>query len=615
MPTAPSTIRAPRFFFIATLAVCVVALYFAAEVLRPITLAALLSFLLAPFVKLLEHWRLPRAAAVLVTVFLAFLVIGFVGYLMYGQLADLANRLPGYKDNITTKISSIRSGLGHGPFSKVGVVFSEISSQVTTAPTGQIQPQPVVVEPTRAPALSPWTRVMGFIDYLSPLTRAGLVILLVVFMLFERDTLRDRVIRLAGHSRVHLTTTTLEDAGYRVSRYLVAQTLVNAAYATAVATGLFFIGVPNAILWGLFCGLLRFLPYIGPWLGAAMPVVLSFAVFPGYWHLIATISLFVVLEMLTSSFLEPIFFGARTGITPLAILIGAVFWTWIWGPLGLLMATPLTVCLVVLGKHVPSMNFLNVLLSDEEVLAPHYRIYQRLIAENPEEAEDVLEEYTKEGKPPAGIYQDLLLPALILAENDLHEGKLPRERYHQAMQIVRDIIAAEEAKVESPSVLCLPARDEADEVASMLFAQVLVQMDVPARHMTQQSLASEMLDEIQQLPPDAVVVISSLPPRAFAHARYLVKRIRARWPEQKVVVGLWNSKLDLTKVARRMKNAGTELVATDFAQAAQIVRQLAQPEGSPTPRRGDPEYPGTKEHPVAEKHKDVGTQMNADERR
>jgi hypothetical protein len=339
-------------------------------------------------------------------------------------------------------------------------------------------------------------------------------------------------------------------------------------------------------LWGLLCGLMRFIPYVGPWIGASMPIFVAVGVFEGHLKVALTLGLFVACEVLTSMFFEPLVLGARTGVSPLAILIGAAFWTWIWGPIGLVLATPLTVCMVVMGKYVPQLEFLNILLGDEEVLAPRFRYYQRLLAEDPEDAAELIEEYLKE-KPLEEIYDTVVIPALAMAERDLRHGRIDVERHQQIIDVVHEMVKVgwEQSVTKTHSAegvpsdicaICLPARGEADEVAALMMAQILTEAGICAKYASVDALASEMLDTVDKEKQE-IIIISALPPQAVTHARYLVKLARARWKDKGLIAGLWHSNLDVSKVTTRLVDAGTEHVAFTFAEAREQTRQLIQP--------------------------------------
>jgi hypothetical protein len=414
-------------------------------------------------------------------------------------------------------------------------------------------------------------------------------------MLLQREDLRDRLIRLIGSGQVGATTSALNDAAQRVSRYLLMQTTINGTYGLAVGIGLSAMGLRGAALWGLLCGLLRFIPYLGTWLGAAMPVVLSLAIFDTWTRPLMIIGYFILLETLAYAVMEPWLYGLSTGVSPMAVLVAAIFWTWLWGGVGLFLATPLTVCLVVLGKFVPQLGFLNVLLGDQPVLEPKDRVYQRLLALDQEDALDLLEKSLRDSSLEE-VYDTVLIPALALAEADRHRGDLDEHKESFILQSMREIIdelgehslsaasadvAKQEAQTQADStyarlrVLCLPARDEADELVGLMLAQLLTADGFSARPVST-GLAGELVNRTEQEQAH-VVCISALPPGALTPARYLCKRLRARLPEVRIAVGLWSAALDVRTAAERLRCDGTVEVVTTLAAARQHIRQLVQP--------------------------------------
>jgi len=402
---------------------------------------------------------------------------------------------------------------------------------------------------------------------------------------------------------VSLTTQMLEDAGTRVSRYLAAAFMVNAIFGTAVGVGLYLIGVPNPILWGLLATILRFIPYLGPWLAAAMPIGLSTAISGDWMAPGLTIGLFVVLELITNNALEPWLYGKKTGVSAVAVLLAAVFWTWLWGVVGLLLATPLSVCLLVVGRHVPQLSFLNTLLGDKPVFEPTKRVYQRLLAGDDEEAAELLDEYF-EHAPLVEVYDTVLIPALVSAETHWRRGEIEESRHKFILQTLKSMIQergerkqelqekeSNEDKKEPAAdssiadragrpglcVLCLPAHGEGDELAGMMLAQIVnirgcVVEIAPTAAM---AAASELVDYVEQRKAD-VVCISAAPPAAVAHARRLRMRLRRRFPELNLVVGLWNSPGDLTEAKERIgSDPRTQIVAT-LAGAQEQIRRLVE---------------------------------------
>ncbi|MHB9068589.1 MAG: AI-2E family transporter, partial [Pirellulaceae bacterium] len=439
---APSDQFVKSTWMLASIAVVIAALYLAKGVLIPLTLAVLLSFLLSPVCDWLERHKLSRIPAVLVTAFLGFAVLGVALWIAVVQMTELAPKIPEYQGNIQAKLHSVNAYFVSA-LSKVTKTAEDMGQDLPPAesadgPRGTAE-WPYSVRVLSSPA-SP-LQVLGktFGTLVEVLGVAGIVIVLVVFFLVRREDLRDRFIRLIGQGHLTLTTQMLEDAATRVSRYLSMLFLINAIFGIAVGIGLYLIGVPNAILWGILATTLRFIPYIGPWIAAAMPIGLSLAVSTGWVPPILTIGLFVALELFSNNVMEPWLYGRHTGMSAVAVLVAAVFWTWLWGIAGLLLATPLTVCLLVIGKHVPQLSFLDILLGNEPVFEPTKRVYQRLLAGDQEEAAELIEDNLKE-RPLVEVYDTLLIPALALAEIDWHNGEIDEGRHNFILQSLREII-------------------------------------------------------------------------------------------------------------------------------------------------------------------------------
>ena len=359
----------------------VVALYFAREVFLPFAIAVLLSFALQPVVARLRRIGLPRVVAVITSVFFAFTIMLLFSLIVVLQLNELAREIPTYQSNIITKIRSLKEmGAGNSSIERLSGVVERIGSEIgqlggdTEPLAGAPKEDPVLVE-----IFSPQQPIEMLAELITPLfgplATSGLVIVVAIFMLLDREELRDRFIRLVGYSDLHRTTEALQDAGRRVSQYLLMQLVVNVTYGVPIGVGLWLIGVPNALLWGLLATVLRFVPYIGPFIAALLPLVLALAVAPGWSLVLWTAGLFLAMELVSNNVVEPLLYGSRTGLSPLAIIAAAIFWTWLWGPIGLVLSTPLTVCLVVLGRHVPQFEFLQVMLGNEPVLDPAERLY------------------------------------------------------------------------------------------------------------------------------------------------------------------------------------------------------------------------------------------------
>jgi predicted PurR-regulated permease PerM len=532
--------------------------------------------------------------------------MGLVSWKTSQQFVDLTDQLPSYRQTLEDKIRSLK-GPGSQSLHKASDTVKELSKEISAvspasipslsatkksaSATGSSASRPITVE-----LVAPGNPLESVENLLGPLGNAGVVILFTVFILAGREDLRNRLIRLAGGGRLNMMTQALDEATQRINRYLLLQLLVNSGYGLIVFTALHFIGIPNSALWGVTAAVLRFLPYIGPPMAAAMPILLSLAVFPGWQHALATAGLFLVLELTVANIVEPLLYGAHLGLGPLAILVAAVFWTLIWGFPGLVLATPLTVCLVVMGRYVPSLSFLNVLLGDEPVLPPHAQYYQRLLATDQNEARQVLELHLKENNLEE-LYSTVLIPALSLAEQDRHRNELDEEKQTFIYQSTREIIeeladTAPGQNAESTSensselfrtgideassldVLCIPARDDADDVVAMLLAQLLERQGHRAQSIAIGTTA-EMLAQVAELNP-AVVCISALPPFAVNHARALYAKLRAQSPDLYIAVCLWHFEGDSEKAAIRLKLTRGHGV---FTTLPQILKHIAfQPE-------------------------------------
>ena len=460
-----------------------------------------------------------------------------------------------------------------------------------TSPPRATPPPVQVVQTSKANPLDLIRVIVA--PVVGPLGTAALVLLLVIFMLLQKEDLRSRLIRLIGQGRISTTTRAMDDAADRVSRYLLMQLIVNVSYGVPVAIGLYFIGVPNAVLWGAFAIVLRFIPYVGPWIAAAFPIILSLAVSPGWMMPLLTIGLFVVLELLSNNVMEPWLYGSSTGVSSMALIVGAVFWTWLWGPVGLVLATPLTVCLVVMGRHVPRLSFLSILLSDEEALTPAEDCYHRLLTVGEQDEMELVESYLKANSLTA-LYDSMLVPVLTTAETDHRRDLLDQEQRTLVLQSVRDIVEdlgtrppvpskinadkAVAAVVTAPApapasrVYCLPSRAERDELAGAMLAQLLKQQGFEAQNASAKMVVGELIALVEEAQVDAVC-LSVVAPSTVIHARYLCLKIRAAFPKIKIVIGLWGTTENVSEAARRLRDSGADEVITSLADA---VVQLAK---------------------------------------
>ena len=579
--------------FVATAAT----LRFAQDFFLPLVLAGLLSFLLSPLVRRLERWRLGRAGAVLVTAALAFVLIGGLTYLVTSQILDLAGSVPKYRSNLIARVAALKTH-DRNPLQLAVQTITEVTAELNKPADAGAEPKlatggakPVQVEVVHAAEVGTVQMLMGVVTpVVGPLANTLVVIVIVIFMLMAGEDLRDRLIHLVGRGRLRITTQALDEVGQRISRYLRAQVLVNASFGLAIGTGLYFIGIPNAVFWGMLGMVLRFLPYIGAWLAAALPLALSVAIFQSWTQPVLTVALFVAVELVVANVVEPWLYGASTEISPLAVIVSALFWTWLWGGVGLVLATPLTVCLAVAGKYLPDLAFLDLLIGDKPSIASGDRLYQRLLALNEEEASDIVERQVREQTAPV-VFDETVLPALRSIEADFRAGVLTDVARADAWQIVRQVIAdLAEAPAESDaattSVLCIPASHEGDELAALLLAQVLAKSGVATTVFSSKLLAAECVEQAATLAP-SIVCISSLPPVSSIAARALCKRLRARLPSARIVVGLWQPD-DGEFAARRdrLAKAGADETYPDLRRAAVGLTALATctlPPGTDTP--------------------------------
>jgi predicted PurR-regulated permease PerM len=541
------------------LVIVVAVLYLAREVLIPLALAILLSFVLAPAVRRLERLHLGRVVSTLLVALAGFSILGAVGWVAANQAISLAAKLPEYRHNIASKLRALREP-SKGDLGKAAEALKDLERQA--APS---QP-PLAVKETPESALAALVELVA--PFAKPLAAAFAVLVFTVVMLINRESLRERLIGLVGAGRINLTTQAMGEVAYRVSRYLYMQLVVNALFGIPWGIALYFIGVPNAMLWGLLATLLRFIPYAGVWIAAALPALLAFAISDGWSMLAWTVGAFLMLELIAVNVFEPLLYGHSAGLSAMAILAGALFWTWLWGPIGLLLATPITVCVAVMGRYIPEFGFLNVLLGVEPVLTPAARFYQRLVALDQEEAAELAEAFVKE-QGAAAFHEQMLLPALRLAERDRHGGALDPQCERSVFDSMRDILReiGEASPAPAPLPVCVvAAHDEADHIAAMALA-----MDSGATLIPFPLLANEVLEAIEKAGCRAVC-LSAVPPHAATQAGYLAKRIRRRFPQLKIMVALWTDVENLERARARLKEAGVDEVATSFTQVGQALR-------------------------------------------
>ena len=587
-----------RLFTLVGVVVVMAGLYFGRQVLIPLALAVVFAFLLAPLVGMLERCRLGRVPSVLVVLILFMALLASVGWGVSNQLMEIVSRLSDYKANIHNKIQAVRAPSAGGlskATATVNDLGKELSAASDTAENKNLakngKPAPIAVQV----ATPPHTASEFVRDLVGPLTgileTAGIVVIFTLFILIKREDLRNRLLRLAGSGRLNVMTDAFDEASRRLGRYLFLQFAVNAGYGLLFGLGVYLIGIPHPLLWGVLGAMLRFVPYVGTAVAAVFPMVMALAVFPGWFQVSVTFLLFMLLEVVIANLVEPWLYGAHVGVSSLAILVAAIFWGMLWGPLGLILSTPLTVCLILVGRYIPQLSFLEILLGDEPVLSPQEHLYQRLLALDDGEARDVVDKYLRKN-PIGSLYDAVLIPALSMAEKDRYRNVLDEARSKFIYQSTRELIEeAGEVAQSAPSpdgepsppiaetlrpsarprIVCIPARDEADEIVGTMLVQLLQLANYEAEALPAATV-STMLERVEQLEPDTICV-SALSPFPVMQAKSLCKQIRRRWPAVKLVLGLWEFPGGLEKAQERIGSGCSDMIGTSVVQVVSLVAE------------------------------------------
>lgn len=615
--------------------IIVSALYVGREIFVPVALAILLSFVLASPVSALQRLKVPRGVAVVGVVIFAFAIIFALGSLIATQLNRLAGDLPSYQVTIQSKIQSVRGitggsstleraagmlqDLGKELDKPKGVTEKPVSPSlgsplgsrpVAPVPVQVLQPDPGALESLRS-LIAP---------LISPLATTGIIVIFVIFILIQREDLRNRLIRLAGSHDLQRTTAALDDAGNRLSRLFLNQLLINTGFGLLIGAGLWLIGIPSAVLWGILAAVLRFVPYIGSIIAAAFPLALAVAVQPGWSMLVWTAALFFVVEPAVGQIVEPMVYGRSTGLSPVAVVVSATFWTALWGPIGLVLATPLTVCLVVLGRHVERLAFLDVMFGDRPALSPAEIFYQRMLAGDPTEATEKAEEYLKE-RSLSSYYDEVAIKGLLLAQSDLERDVLDHPRLVRIRDTVvefaddlseqtdqepggerstidAEAAAAVEAAAAEPiypdlptlkndelsvewqgayPVLCIAGRTALDEAAGIMFAQLCNVHGLRTRVEGPDALSTSNIFRLQT-EGVAMICLSYLNASNPAQVRYAVRRLRRKLPRARILVGLWNGMADFERTTSIKEASKADEFASTLREAASICIAAARPD-------------------------------------
>jgi predicted PurR-regulated permease PerM len=576
-------------------ALAVGTMYWARSIFIPLALGVFLTFVLSPVVRRLERLGLGRIAAVAGTVGAAVLAVGLTGWLLGTQAGAFARDLPGQKEAVRGKLEAVRKAVVGDGSSELWTMADEFASTLTgTAPSADpAAPPPTVV--VTAPGSSWSSRLSVMVN--PALELAGQVFfafVLCVFMLLKREDLRNRLIRLVGAGTITTTTKAVDDASRRISRYLLAQLLINTAFGVVITAAMYAIGVPYAVVWGVVATLMRYVPYLGTWLGLLFPVLATLATADSWWQPFAVVGVYGGLELLCNNVFEPWLYGTSMGLSPVAQLVAAAFWAFVWGPIGLVLSGPLTVCLLVLGKYVPKFEFLDVLLGDDEVLSPDVRFYQRLTAGDDDEATAILAEQLKlVGATREAVADAVVVPALAHSRRDAEDGALSRDDQRALLKVARvvveDLARPDDGgpKPDRVRLLGLPARDDADLVALEVLGGLLDcgrwEVDIAGSD----TLTAEAVARVGETLP-AVVCVSALPPGGLTHTRYLCKRLRKQFPTARILVGRWGLSEDVESNREQLTTAGADFVGTSLAEVAQHLcgwlPALADRQGdSPTP--------------------------------
>jgi predicted PurR-regulated permease PerM len=560
-------------------------LYWAQAVLIPLALAGLVTFLLSPLVSRLDRLGVPRVAGVLLATGLVTGVIFGVGYVVAGQLGNLAAELPTHRQNIRAKIRDLRDFTRGGAIESVQETIEDISAEVEggeerPAPDRGREEQPLRV------AIEPERRIFGDTTYIGPVLEAaataGLTMLLSIFMLINREDLRNRLVSLAGRSSLVVTTKAFADAGQRISRYLLMQFVINATMGVSVGIGLYLIGVPYAALWGLAAGVLRYVPYVGPWVAAVMPITISIVTAPGWEQVAIVVALFVALELFSNNVMEPWLYGQSVGLSSIAVIVAAIFWTWLWGPVGLVIATPITAVLVVLSRYIPELGIFDRLLSERPALQRHLWLYQRLLARDDEEAEDIIERHHAEHSLLAAC--ELILGALLALKRDLAAGRIAIEDGEFVVDALSEAIddlppdeAADRPPPQGPPVrlIGVPARDRRDEVALELVKALLRGEHATFEILSSDMLIGETIEAVERQRP-AAVIIPSLPPAGLSASRHMCKRLKSRLPELRMLVARLHGAATPERSGKLLELAGCDRVAGSLEELRDSLRQIVR---------------------------------------
>ena len=585
--TSEPPINVRKLVDVAYLVLILAAFAWAKEFLLPLILAILISFLLAPVVSRLERWRFPSAVAVLSVVAVAFFLIGGLCSTLSLQGLDLVNSLPKYRDNIHAKWVAIQKG-PPGPlnlaFTNIGSMIADLGKVSESAGGAQ------KLEPTKVEVVSATDSVFSLVKnsltpVLGPVGEFAVVVVLVVFLLLERKRFRLRFLRLIGHSRIATTTLAVDEAGSRLSGFLLGQLMVNTGFAILLGIGLFLIGIPNAFLWAVLTLVLRFLPYVGLWMSAFFPVALSIAISAGWREPLLTLALYGVLEVITNNVVEPFVLGGSTGMSPLAIIVSALFWTWLWGPIGLLLATPLTACLVVLGRYFPAFYICSVLLAAEPPTSAETKLIRFLTEGRLPEARALLQELAGM-QLSIEIVEELILPTVRAIENELYPGAGGATKfriYAQLRELIEEMTVEIPTETEQPSeqstsgqpgIAIMPFIGEGDEIVGNVIARLLAVEGIGTHLLSWRTLRGEKVARLKEL-KSTWILLSAIESRSVNTVGKMANSIKMELPDTQILLGLWSLPTEgAARWIRRIRESSGSALYTNVEQAIRGIASL-----------------------------------------
>ncbi len=594
-PIAPSLAK------FAGMVLAIACLYWARPVLIPLAVATLLTFMLGPAATWLQRRGLPRTPSVLSVVTIAGLVLAGALWMVGSQLVQLLAELPSYQENVAKRVAEVREQGSGTLLRNVQRFVKEVAAAATgpipadeharsaaAQPSDQTSDKPNEPVSVRVVERAAITGIASFFRGLQPVAEpiltTGLIVVLVVYLLIFREDLRSRIVAVVGRGHLTLTTKALDDAGRRISRYLIAQFGLNASFGLVIGLGLLAIGVPHALLWGFTAGMLRYIPYLGAWIACSLPIGMSLLISDHWGQPLAVVGLFIVVEFIANLIVEPWLYGQSIGVSQAAWMIAIIFWTWLWGAVGLMLATPLTTCLVVLGRHVPALRFFDILLGDQPVLTPDVNVYQRLLSRDEDDASEIIRQQSLTLSP-VELCDRVLVPALVHAQRDLHGGLLSQDEYEYVLSAIRSLAEHQDLAAliekdrgaatiqrEALSILACPARDGAETAALTLFQQLLDPKQFDLQIVSAKYLVSEVLEQVAHHEP-AIVLITALPAGGLAHTRHLCKRLRSRFHGQKIVIARWGASEPLEN-REQWTSCAADYVSTSFEETLGQLREL-----------------------------------------